>query len=199
MAEINHYFSDEEAFQLDTVAVRLVKTREPLTSDEPLTSPEAVVRALAQEMSFYDREVIGVINFDTKMRPINVNFVSAGTLNSSLAHPREIMKSAILSNAASMMMIHNHPSQDITPSREDIEITGRMAQICGLMNIPLLDHIIVGNYEKDYFSFADENMMPKPGFRSGYKDMDFTKVAEVSISEKKREYKNKDTKNNYIL
>lgn len=195
MAEINHYFSDEEAFQLDTVAVRLVKTREPLTSDEPLTSPEAVVRALAQEMSFYDREVIGVINFDTKMRPINVNFVSAGTLNSSLAHPREIMKSAILSNASSMMMIHNHPSQDIAPSREDIEITDRMAQICGLMNIPLLDHIIVGD-GKDYFSFADENMMPKPGFRSGYKDMDFTKVAEVSISEKKREYKNKDTKNN---
>lgn len=185
MAEINHYFSDEEAFQLDTVAVRLVKTREPLTSDEPLTSPEAVVRALAQEMSFYDREVIGVINFDTKMRPINVNFVSAGTLNSSLSHPREIMKSAILSNAASMMMIHNHPSQDIAPSREDIEITGRMAQICGLMNIPLLDHIIVGDYGKNYFSFADENMMPKPGFRSGYKDMDFTKVAEVFISEKK--------------
>lgn len=195
MAEINHYFSDEEAFQLDTVAVRLVKTREPLTSDEPLTSPEAVVRALAQEMSFYDREVIGVINFDTKMRPINVNFVSAGTLNSSLAHPREIMKSAILSNASSMMMIHNHPSQDIAPSREDIEITDRMAQICGLMNIPLLDHIIVGD-GKDYFSFADENMMPKPGFRSGYKDMDFTKVAEVFVSEKKREYKNKDTKNN---
>ena len=160
MAEINHYFSDEEAFQLDTVAVRLVKTREPLTSDEPLTSPEAVVRTLAQEMSFYDREVIGVINFDTKMRPINVNFASAGTLNSSLAHPREIMKSAILSNAASMMMIHNHPSQDITPSREDIEMTGRMAQICALMNIH------------------------------------FTKVAEVFVSEKKREYKNKDTKNN---
>lgn len=196
MAEINHYFSDEEAFQLDTVAVRLVKTREPLTSDEPLTSPEAVVRALAQEMSFYDREVIGVINFDTKMRPINVNFVSAGTLNSSLAHPREIMKSAILSNAASMMMIHNHPSQDIAPSREDIEITGRMAQICALMNIPLLDHIIVGDYGKEYFSFADENMMPKPDFRSGYQDMYFTKVAEVSVSGKKREYKNKDTKNN---
>ena len=196
MAEINHYFSDEEAFQLDTVAVRLVKTREPLTSDEPLTSPEAVVRALAQEMSFYDREVIGVINFDTKMRPINVNFVSAGTLNSSLAHPREIMKSAILSNAASMMMIHNHPSQDIAPSREDIEITGRMAQICALMNIPLLDHIIVGDYGKEYFSFVDENMMPKPDFRSGYQDMYFTKVAEVSVSGKNREYKNKDTKNN---
>ena len=99
------------------------------------------------------------------------------------------MKSAILSNAASMMMIHNHPSQNIAPSREDIEITGRMAQICALMNIPLLDHIIVGDYGKEYFSFADENMMPKPDFRSGYQDMYFTKVAEVSVSGKKREYK----------
>lgn len=110
MAEINHYLSDDEAFKLDVVSVRLVKAKEPVESDEQLTSPEAVVRALAGEMAWYDREVVGVINFDTKMRPVNVNFVSAGALDYSLAHPREILKSAMLSNAASMMMIHNHPS-----------------------------------------------------------------------------------------
>ena len=88
MAEINHFLSDDEAFRLDIVSVRLVKNRESLASDEPLTSPEAVIRALAREMSEYDREVIGVINFDIKMRPINVNFVSAGALNISIAHPR---------------------------------------------------------------------------------------------------------------
>lgn len=116
MTEINHYFSDEEAFQLDTVSVRLVKTREPLTSEEPLTSADAVVRALAREMSDYDREVIGVINFDSKMRSINVNFVSAGALNYSVAHPRELMKAAILSNASSMMMIHNHRGKGMLTS-----------------------------------------------------------------------------------
>ena len=120
MAEINHYLSEEDAFQLDTVAVRLVKTREPITSEEPLTSSDAVVRALAKEMSDYDREVVGVINFDSKMRPINVNFVSVGTRNSSIAHPRELMKSAILSNASSMIMIHNHPIQDVTPSNANV-------------------------------------------------------------------------------
>lgn len=67
LAEINHYLSDDEAFKLDTVSVRLVKTREPVTSEEPLSSPDAVVRALAGEMSDYDREVIGVINFNAKM------------------------------------------------------------------------------------------------------------------------------------
>ena len=102
LAEINHYLSDDEAFKLDTVSVRLVKTRGSITSEESLSSPDAVVRALAKEMSDYDREVIGVINFNAKMQPINVNFVSAGTLNYSVAHPREILKSAILSNASSI-------------------------------------------------------------------------------------------------
>lgn len=66
LAEINHYLSDDEAFKLDTVSVRLVKSRESITSEEPLSSPDAVVRALAGEMSDYDREVIGVINFNAK-------------------------------------------------------------------------------------------------------------------------------------
>lgn len=180
MAEINHYLSEEDAFQLDTVAVRLVKTREPLTSEEPLTSADAVVRALAKEMSDYDREVVGVINFDSKMRPINVNFVSAGTLNSSIAHPRELMKSAILSNAASMMMIHNHPSQDVTPSKADVEITDKMMKICDVMNIPLLDHIIIGGYGEEYFSFADKKVMPviNTRYKDDYMKLDFPSVAE---------------------
>lgn len=160
LAEINHYLSDDEAFKLDTVSVRLVKTRESITSEEPLSSPDAVVKALAKEMSDYDREVIGVINFNAKMQPINVNFVSAGTLNYSVAHPREILKSAILSNASSMMMIHNHPSQDTTPSEEDVMITDRMSQLCGLAGIPLVDHIIVGGDGKEYFSLAEKKAMP---------------------------------------
>lgn len=180
MAEINHFLSDDEAFRLDIVSVRLVKNRESLASDEPLTSPEAVIRALAREMSEYDREVIGVINFDIKMRPINVNFVSAGALNISIAHPREILKSAILSNAYAMMMIHNHPSQDVTPSRNDAEITDRMMQLCELVEIPLLDHIIVGGNGEKYFSFADKEVMPviRPHYETDYMKLNFMHVAE---------------------
>lgn len=184
MAEINHFLSDDEAFRLDIVSVRLVKNRESLASDEPLTSPEAVVRALAREMSEYDREVIGVINFDIKMRPINVNFVSAGALNISIAHPREILKSAILSNAYAMMMIHNHPSQDVTPSRNDAEITDRMMQLCELVEIPLLDHIIVGGNGEEYFSFADKEVMPviRPHYETDYMKLNFMHVAEDTES-----------------
>lgn len=202
LAEINHYLSDDEAFKLDTVSVRLVKTRESITSEEPLSSPDAVVKALAKEMSDYDREVIGVINFNAKMQPINVNFVSAGTLNYSVAHPREILKSAILSNASSMMMIHNHPSQDTTPSEEDVMITDRMSQLCGLAGIPLVDHIIVGGDGKEYFSFAEKKAMPVADahYEKNYMNIHFPQVAErrnyVTVSENKAAYKSaKSTQN----
>lgn len=202
LAEINHYLSDDEAFKLDTVSVRLVKTRESITSEEPLSSPDAVVKALAKEMSDYDREVIGVINFNAKMQPINVNFVSAGTLNYSVAHPREILKSAILSNASSMMMIHNHPSQDTTPSEEDVMITDRMSQLCGLAGIPLVDHIIVGGDGKEYFSFAEKKAMPVADahYEKNYMNIHYPQVAErrnyVTVSENKTAYKSaKSTQN----
>lgn len=202
LAEINHYLSDDEAFKLDTVSVRLVKTRESITSEEPLSSPDAVVRALAKEMSDYDREVIGVINFNAKMQPINVNFVSAGTLNYSVAHPREILKSAILSNASSMIMIHNHPSQDTTPSEADVMITDRMSQLCELAGIPLVDHIIVGGDGKEYFSFAEKKAMPVADahYEKNYMNIHFPQVAErrnyVTVSENKTAYKSaKSTQN----
>lgn len=202
LAEINHYLSDDEAFKLDTVSVRLVKTRESITSEEPLSSPDAVVKALAKEMSDYDREVIGVINFNAKMQPINVNFVSAGTLNYSVAHPREILKSAILSNASSMMMIHNHPSQDTTPSEADVMITDRMSQLCELAGIPLVDHIIVGGDGKEYFSFTEKKAMPVADahYEKNYMNIHFPQVAErrnyVTVSENKTAYKSaKSTQN----
>ena len=202
LAEINHYLSDDGAFKLDTVSVRLVKTRESITSEEPLSSPDAVVKALAKEMSDYDREVIGVINFNAKMQPINVNFVSAGTLNYSVAHPREILKSAILSNASSMMMIHNHPSQDTTPSEADVMITDRMSQLCELAGIPLVDHIIVGGNGKEYFSFTEKKAMPVADahYEKNYMNIHFPQVAErrnyVTVSENKTAYKSaKSTQN----
>lgn len=202
LAEINHYLSDDEAFKLDTVSVRLVKSRESITSEEPLSSPDAVVRALAGEMSDYDREVIGVINFNAKMQPINVNFVSAGALDYSIAHPREILKSAILSNASSMMMIHNHPSQDTTPSEADVMITDRMSQLCELAGIPLVDHIIVGGDGKEYFSFAEKKAMPVADahYEKNYMNIHFPQVAEKrnyeTANENKTSYKSaKSTQN----
>lgn len=166
----------EKAFELDNVAVRLVRTREPLMSDEVFDSPDSVVRALSEQMRDFDREVLGVINLDNRMRPINVSFVSAGSVNGTLSHPREILKAAILSNAANMMLIHNHPSGYLIPSKMDVQITDRMIQLCDLVNIPLLDHIIVGGDKEEYFSFAGQKIMPMADnyFTENFLNIEFT-------------------------
>lgn len=84
-----------------------------------------------------------------------MNIVSVGALNYAQVHPREVMKSAILSNAASIMVVHNHPSGNLTPSKEDILLTDRLQQVGDLLRIPLMDHIITGkNYE--YYSIREQ-------------------------------------------
>lgn len=166
----------EKAFELDNVAVRLVRSREPLVSDEPFSNPDSVVRALSEQMRDFDREVLGIINLDSRMRPINVSFVSAGAVNGTLSHPREILKAAILSNAASMMLIHNHPSGYLIPSKMDVQMTDRMIQLCDMVNIPLMDHIIVGGDKEEYFSFSSQKVLPEADnyFTENYLNLEFT-------------------------
>ena len=125
-----------DGFALEKVAIRMVK-EPPLYSDRPLNSPESVVKLMADTLKEYDREVFAIINLRTDMVPINVNIVSVGAINQAMVHPREVLKSTILSNGAGIMMIHNHVSGSMKPSREDIRVTGRMAEVCELMGIRL--------------------------------------------------------------
>lgn len=97
-------------------------------------------------MQGLDRENFVVLLLDTKNKVIGINTVSIGTLNSSLVHPREVFKPAILASAAALILAHNHPSGDPKPSREDIEVTKRLIEAGGLLGIQVLDHIIVGDY-----------------------------------------------------
>ena len=93
--------------ELQKAQIRLVK--EPsLYSEEPVNTPGAAVKLVADTLKDYDREVVAVINLRPDMKPINMNIVSMGALDQSLIHPRELMKSTILSNASSLMMVHNH-------------------------------------------------------------------------------------------
>lgn len=129
----------------------------PLYSSEPVKRPSDAVRLVRELLQSYDREAVVIVNLDTRAKPINFNIVSVGTLNASLAHPREIMKSAVLSNAASVMLIHNHPSGSIEPSAEDIRLTNNMYSVCRILEIPLRDHIIIGDHER-YYSFAEHDL-----------------------------------------
>src|SRR6266542_3048024 len=105
-----------------------------------------------------DREHFVIILLNQKNRVIGINTVSIGSLTASIVHPREVYKSAILSNAASIICGHNHPSTDCQPSREDRAITTRLVEGGKLLSISVLDHIIIGG-EGKYFSFADEGLL----------------------------------------
>lgn len=149
----------EQPFQLDRVSIRLVKDA-PLYSDKPMNNPKLVVEALGKELCEMDREVMCVINMKTNSVPINCSIVSMGTLNASLVSPRELFKSSILSNAASVVLVHNHPSGSLEPSENDLHLTARLKMAGDILGIEVLDHIIVGGDPSHYFSFCENQIMP---------------------------------------
>ena len=173
----------ETPYALDKVAIRMVK-EPPLYSSTPVRSPDDAVRLMAEMLKGYDREVFCIVNFRNDMTPINMNIVSMGTLNASLVHPREILKSSILSNAAHVMAFHNHPSGSLTPSQEDIQITDRLQKLLDLAGIPLLDHIIIGNGDR-YYSFRENQTLPvsENRFATAPEQIHFSPVPEMMVAE----------------
>ena len=143
----------KKPYKLDQVAIRMVKER-PLLSETPVNTPDSVVRLLHELFKDYDREVFAVVNFQHNMQPINMNIVSIGALNMTLVHPREMLKSIVLSNASGVMLIHNHPSGQLIPSEEDKIMTAKMSKLLELMEVNLIDHIILGPGE-GYYSFHE--------------------------------------------
>ena len=122
-----------------------------------------VVELMAKELSQYDREVFCILNMKNNGQVINMNLVSVGTINVSLVIPREVFKSSILANASAIIGLHNHPSGNVKPSKEDMIVT-RKLQKCGqLLGIELLDHIIIGGTNGKRISFREEKMLNVSG------------------------------------
>jgi hypothetical protein len=139
--------------ELKKVEVRLKLTEGTgLYSSEPIDQPETAVRIMAEVMAELDREEVCVVNMDGRGHPINFNVVSIGSLNSSLISMGNVFKTAILSNAASVMLIHNHPSSDTAMSRQDESVTKQLMYAGQIMGIPVLDHIIVGGMTGECYS-----------------------------------------------
>ncbi len=163
------------ADKLEQVAIRMVE-QPPLYSKEPMNNPDAAIRVMNEFLSQMDRELFCIVNLQADLTPINMNIVSVGSLNEALINPREIFKSAILSNAHSMMLIHNHPSGNLTPSTSDIQTTARMQELGELMGISLVDHIITGR-DGNYYSLRDKGEFPdsRIRFSTRVEDIDLTK------------------------
>ena len=129
---------------------------------EPLDHPEAIYGLLGTEMRLLDRESLRVVLLDTRYRLITVREISKGTLNESLAHPREIFKPAISHSAYAFVLAHNHPSGDPAPSDVDLRLTRRVAECARMLQIQFLDHVILGSPQEGragYFSFKEAGIM----------------------------------------
>ena len=154
--------------ELEVVNIRLV--REPsLYSERELNSPKAVVELMRDELSQYDKEVACILNLKMNNQVINMNIVSVGTINAALVSAREVFKSGVMANAAAIIMLHNHPSGNCKPSRADKLLTEHLYQAGQLMDIPLLDHIIIGGTNGKMFSFREEGILEDP-FKEKFKE-----------------------------
>jgi len=119
-------------------------------------SPDDVAAVVRTQLKGKKKEHFLVISLDTRNRLINCKPISIGSLDTSIVHPREAFEEAISSSAASVIFVHNHPSGDPEPSKEDIELTRRLVEVGEIMGINVLDHIIV--CDKDYLSLKARNL-----------------------------------------
>lgn len=143
---------------LPKVSIRLVKDAEIYSEKEIHTKYDAI-EIVGKELQDYDREVFAVLNLRSNGAVINMNIVSMGTLNSSLVSPREVFKTSILSNAAYVICIHNHPSGTVKPSKEDFMSTKRLCECGKILEIPVIDHLIIANGSNEIFSFAENGLL----------------------------------------
>ena len=148
----------QRQYKLHEVCIRLAEGM-TLYSTEPMNTPDRAVDLMRKELSQYDREVLCVVNLNSRLKPINFNIVSVGTINQSLADIPNIFKSCLLSNASGLLLMHNHPSGDPTPSQEDITLTKRVIAAGKLMGVSCLDHIIVGGQNGVSYSMREEGIV----------------------------------------
>jgi DNA repair protein RadC len=123
-----------------------------------IDSPEVAHRILRDFIGPADRENLAVTTLDAKNRPLGLNLVSVGDLTSAIATPREVYKLAVLQNAASIILAHNHPSGTADVSSDDLAVTERLQEAGKLMGIELLDHIIIGDTE--FVSMSKQGFLP---------------------------------------
>lgn len=144
-------------YQLKEIHVRLcVQDGDAHYSSAPLAGPEEAADVMRDIMKDLDREMVAVVNLDNRMKPLNYNVVSIGSINNSVVPIQNIFKCAILTNSASVMLLHNHPSGDPTPSDADFEVTRRVVEAGKLLDIPVIDHLIVAGMSGEIYSFRGE-------------------------------------------
>ncbi len=133
------------SYRIPVVTIQLVRERTMASETKQIKCAEDAAAILMQYLQGADREHFVALTLDTKHKVTSIHTVSIGSLDASIVHPREVLKPAILGNASGVLVGHNHPSGDPTPSPEDIAVTRRLAEACKIIGIDLLDHVVVGD------------------------------------------------------
>ncbi len=124
-----------------------------------IKSPCDIARLAREVLEMHEmaEENFIILCLNTKNKIAGVHTVSIGSLNASIVHPREVFKAALLNNASGIICLHNHPSGDPAPSREDIEITHRLVNAGNILGVNVLDHVVIGDGR--YISLKEQGMM----------------------------------------
>ena len=133
------------SYRLPRYRVTLVREGTCAVDHNTIRSPEDVFAIMGAEYANAVVETAMMLALDSKNKIIAMFTVSTGSLNASIIHPRDIFQRAILSNAASVILVHNHPSGDPTPSPEDIDLTRKLVEAGRVMDIAVLDHVVIGD------------------------------------------------------
>ncbi|MDD5542512.1 MAG: DNA repair protein RadC [Acidobacteriia bacterium] len=131
--------------------------REKVEHESFIECSRDVVGLLAAKFRDLDREVFSIVFLNTKHRILKIEELFSGTIDSASVYPREVVKRALALSSSALIAVHNHPSGNPEPSREDQRLTTDLQQACKLVDVVVLDHIIIGG--NDYFSFAEKNLM----------------------------------------
>lgn len=130
-----------------------------LQKGDAFTDPEAVAHYLTHIIGFQQREQFGVLLLDQQHHLIQFEVLFTGTLNQASVHPREVLKTVLDHHAAAVILTHNHPSGDPSPSQSDLELTQNLRQALALIDVRCLDHVILGDFGR-WHSLAQHNQMP---------------------------------------
>ncbi len=141
-------------YRIPVVSIRLVREKSNPYAEKHIDDARAAYNLFRSLVEDRDRENLWLACLDTKNRVNCLAQIAVGSLNAAIVHPREVFKTALLANAATVIVLHNHPSGDPAPSAEDKAITKRLVEAGQLLGVRVLDHIIVGDGE--FYSFADQ-------------------------------------------
>ena len=136
---------------------RRIWRRKSLEASPAFCEPADIASYYMEEMRHLEQEEVRAMFLDTKQVLLRDVLLSRGTVNASLISPREVLIQALCNRAVTMILVHNHPSGDPSPSKEDIAMTKRLSQAASLVGVPLIDHIIIGDLR--YLSFREKNLL----------------------------------------